>query len=246
VTDALTAYVEVQRRLVDLVGAPGTDLAVPAPACPGWSAHDVLAHHVGVVVDVAAERLPPELADLMEQWRDAGVQAARDTMTQRQVDERRGRSVASLCDEWRTATDAVAPWLRGDVAVPASLPPFLGFVLVNDLIVHETDIRGALGAARAPESPALSLALAAYSFSLEHRIRGLGLPALELAYDGKRRRLGDEPVGAVLAGDRHELVRVLAGRRDREQVLAMDWDGDPTPFVDVLSEYGPVVAGTVD
>jgi len=61
-----------------------------------------------------------------------------------------------------------------------------------------------------------------------------------LAYDGKERRLGEGPEGATLTADRHELVRVLAGRRTRGQILELAWDGDPTPFVDVLSEYGPV------
>jgi hypothetical protein len=61
-----------------------------------------------------------------------------------------------------------------------------------------------------------------------------------LAYDGKERRLGEGPEGATLTADRHELVRVLAGRRTREQILELAWDGDPAPFVDVLSEYGPV------
>jgi hypothetical protein len=65
----------------------------------------------------------------------------------------------------------VLPLLRGEVPVPATLPPFVGFVLVNDLVVHETDIRAALGLPRAPASAALSLALTGYSFSLEARIR---------------------------------------------------------------------------
>jgi hypothetical protein len=126
------------------------------------------------------------------------------------------------------------------------LPPFIRIILVNDLVVHETDIRAALGLPRAVSSRALFLALAGYSFSLENRLRVLGLPALVLAYDDKERRLGEGPVGAQVAADRHELVRVLAGRRTREQILGLTWTGDPVPFVDVLSEYGPTSVTGID
>jgi class 3 adenylate cyclase len=130
--------------------------------------------------------------------------------------------------------------------VPATLPPFIGFVLVNDLVVHETDVRAALGLRRAPASAARSFALAGYSFSPENRVRLLGLPALVLTCDGKQRRIGDGAVGAAPAADRHELVHVLAGRRTREQILALAREGDPAPFVDILSEYSPTTVIGID
>jgi uncharacterized protein (TIGR03083 family) len=210
--------------------------------------HDVLAHHIGIVADVDREdfgEMQDRAPDLLEQWRDVEVQRARDAMTARQVDERRQSAVSALVSEWRTTTLRVLPMLRGEVPVPDSLPPFVGFVLVNDLVVHETDIRAALGLPRAEQSAALSLALSAYSFSLEDRIQRLGLPALVLAYDGKERRIGSGEPAATLTADRHELVRVLAGRRSREQIRHLGWQGDPAPFLDVLSEYGPTeVPGT--
>ena len=55
--DIGTAYVEVQDRLIGALGRPGVDVDVPAPACPGWRARDVLAHHVGLVSDIANDRL---------------------------------------------------------------------------------------------------------------------------------------------------------------------------------------------
>ena len=118
-----------------------------------------------------------------------------------------------MTDEWNHATTVVAGMMRGEVAIPPSLPPFVGYVLINDLVVHETDVRAALAVGRAPASPALSLALAGYSFSLENRIRERAAPSLVLAYDGKERQLGDGEIGATVHADRHELVRVMAGRR---------------------------------
>jgi uncharacterized protein (TIGR03083 family) len=240
--DVGDAYLEVQDRLIEAVERPGVDVQVPVAACPGWSVHDVLAHHVGVVAGVAAGDLGEfgELADgILEQWRDREIQQTRDALTALQVEERRLKDVPALAAEWRTATSEVLPLLRGHTRVPATLPPFIGFILVNDLVVHETDIRAALGLPRAEASSALSVALSAYAFSLENRIRVLGLPALTLAYDGKERCLGEGPPGATLAADRHELLRVLAGRRNQAQILELTWTGDPAPYVDVLSEYGP-------
>jgi hypothetical protein len=75
--DGGAAYVEVQARLIGAVETPGADVGVAVPACPGWSVHDVLAHHVGVVAGVAAGDLGEfnELVfDLLEQWRDREVQ----------------------------------------------------------------------------------------------------------------------------------------------------------------------------
>ena len=81
---------------------------------------------------------------------------------------------------------------------------------------------------------------------LENRIRILGLPTLVLLYDDKERHIGEGQVRATLAADRHELVRVLAGRRTRAQILKLAWTGDPGPFVDILSEYGPTSVVGID
>jgi uncharacterized protein (TIGR03083 family) len=242
------AYLEVQNRLIQTVEDAG-DLQTSVPACPGWSVHDVFAHHVGVVVGIATGDLGEFGAmssGILEQWRDAEVQRVRDAWTAGQVQEGRLRDVPALTAEWRTATAEVLPMMRGEIAVPPTLPPFVGFILVNDLIVHETDIRAALRLPRASPSAALSIALGAYSFSLENRLRTVGLPALVMVYDGKERLVGDAPAGATVKADRHELLRVLAGRRTREQILDLEWTGDPDPYLDVLSEYGPSMVGSID
>ena len=212
--DVGDAYLEVQGRLIEAVEEPNADVLTAVAACPGWSVHDVLAHHVGVVAGVAAEDLGGygELSfDILEQWRDSEVQRMRDAMTARQVEERRLRDVPALVAEWRTTMTDLLPLLRGETPIPATLPPFVGTVLVNDLIVHETDIRAALGLPRAAASTALSLALAGYSFSLENRIHILGLPTLVLVYDGKERRIGEGQVGAI-SGRRSSRTRTRPRR----------------------------------
>lgn len=55
--------------------------AVPVPACPGWTAHDVLAHLAGVAADATSGNL-------------AG--APGPAWTAAQVDARRDRSVEAI------------------------------------------------------------------------------------------------------------------------------------------------------
>ncbi len=145
----------------------------------------------------------------------------------------------ALADEWTGATAVLIRMMRGEDAFPPSLPPFIDRLLVSDVVVHEGDIRSALGLARAPAGAGLSLALAGYSYSLGYRLGAVGLPALVLAYDGKERQVGDGEAGARVHADRYELLRVLAGRRTPDQIRALDWQGDPAPYIEVLPEYGP-------
>lgn len=239
--DLADAYGEIQPRLI------GTVLALDVgqrearvPACPDWTVTDVMSHLAGGVVDVTSGNAP-ELRgmNLMDQWRDDGVATGRDLMTARQVRERRGRTVESIVDEWRDATDSLLPMLRGEAAFPADAFPFAGNILVNDLVVHEGDVREAVGLAPAPEIHATSAALLAYAFSLDNRIRASELPALALRYGGKERLVGDgDPVAAVSAS-RTVLVRMLASRLTADEIRALDWDGDPEGHLAVIPEYGP-------
>jgi hypothetical protein len=34
------------------------------------------------------------------------------------------------------------------------------------------------------------------------------------------------------------MFRALAGRRSRDQILAMAWDGDPEPYLPMIPAYG--------
>jgi hypothetical protein len=48
---------------------------------------------------------------------------------------------------------------------------------------------------------------------------------------------GAGPPAATLAGAPFELFRALSGRRSAGQVRSLAWDGDPAPYLDVLSPY---------
>ncbi len=238
--DVADAYAEVQQRIIAAVLDHEAGGGAAVACCPGWSVHDVVAHLTGYAVDVTTGHIPEfvEGLNLFEQWRDEKVARARDAATARQVAERKDRAMSALADEWTGATAVLIRMIRGEDAFPPSLPPFIDRLLLNDVVVHEGDIRSALGLARAPAGAGLSLALAGYSVSLGYRLSALGLPALVLAYDGKERQVGDGEVGARVHADRYDLLRMLAGRRTPDQIRALDWQGDPTPYLGVLSEYG--------
>jgi uncharacterized protein (TIGR03083 family) len=239
--DLADAYVEIQSRLIEVVLALDEPARrTPVPACPAWTVADVVAHLAGGTVDVVTGNAP-ELRDmnLLDQWRDDAVAHARDSLTGREVEERRGRSLESVIDEWREATERLLPMLRDEVAFPADVFPFAGHILTNDVVVHDGDIREALGLGVAPEIRATSAALAAYSFSLDARLREVGAPAVALRYGAGEKVLGAGEPAASVTADRTTLVRMLASRLTADQIRALDWDGDPEPYVGVLPEYGP-------
>ena len=56
----LNAWQEAQSRVIDLFkNASPEDMTNRVPACPEWTAHDLLAHMVGVSADLISEAGPP-------------------------------------------------------------------------------------------------------------------------------------------------------------------------------------------
>jgi uncharacterized protein (TIGR03083 family) len=238
---------EVRERLCAVLVALADDITrTPVAACPGWSVRDVVAHHCGAVVDAVSGNIA-ELNgfDLLDQWRDKDVARARDELTGREVAERAGRSMTSLVEEWSDATAALVPIMRGERPFPDPVPSMFTGVLINDVVVHEGDIRSALALEPVQRGAALSLTITGYGFSLDHRIRVLGLAPLILEYDDRQRRFGgDADPGATLRASGYELIRCLASRRAAIDIRNYDWAGDPEPYIPILPEYGPVEAST--
>jgi uncharacterized protein (TIGR03083 family) len=242
VSDVGSAYAEVQARMAALVASlSSNELALGVPACPAWTVQDLVAHHGAVVADFASGSTA-ELGDLnrlLDQNSDSTVARDRDALTARQVQERRGRSVEAILQEWGAATAEVLPMLRGAVPFPDRVGPVGGVIVVNDIVVHEGDLHEALGLEPPGVVHATSLALAGYAFSLDYRIRRRALPALALEYDGKQRVVGDGDPAAHVNADRTTLVRLMASRLTDAQILELAWRGDPTPYLDIIPEYGP-------
>ena len=115
----------------------------PVPACPEWSAHDLLAHLAGSSTDVVLGRTDG---------------AATPPWTGRQVAERRSSTTTALLAEWSANVDAVAATCERPTPNPAW-----------DVAVHLDDLREALGLPPGPREEGWGEVLVAALSFLERR-----------------------------------------------------------------------------
>jgi uncharacterized protein (TIGR03083 family) len=148
VSDAGSAYAEVQGRMTTLARSLSAEqLELRVPACPAWTVQELLAHHAGVAADVAKGSMAElgEVTRLLDQSFDPAVARDRDSLTDRQVRERRGHTIAMIMQEWSATTSAILPMLRGDLQFPDGVGAVGGVIAMNDVVVHEGDLHEALG-----------------------------------------------------------------------------------------------------
>jgi uncharacterized protein (TIGR03083 family) len=185
-------------------------------ACPRWSVRDVIAHLTAVAQDWSRAQL-------------AG--APNDEETAAQIARFDGYDAAEILAAW---TDAAAELDR--LADTAGMEPPLG-----DIVVHEHDIRAAVGRPGARDS-------AAVWYVADWLLRDLRTPVpLHVTVEDARYRSGpDERAEIQLRTTYFEALRWRTGRRSRAQLAAMDWSGDPTPVLDHLYMFGPADADVVE
>jgi uncharacterized protein (TIGR03083 family) len=225
--DVATMYAESRDRIISLVsGADPQRLDAPVPATPEWTGKDLVGHLVGIVADVLNGRLD-----------GAGTPAWGD----RQAADRKDTPLDDVLDEWRSLADQFDGLLKG-----AGDNPMLG-ALGADIVQHELDLRGLLGAPIPDDAaPAIDANLNLMLGFLDRRLKKQGLPGLKLKADSQEWTLGDGEPQATLTAPTVELFRVVAGRRSEAQVRKLDWAGDPTPYLPVLSAFGPLSAHDVE
>jgi uncharacterized protein (TIGR03083 family) len=209
--DFLLAYRAIHERIAEIVTDGGCDVAVPA--CPGWRVHDVLAH----------------LGGLCQDWVDHRLEGyASDAWTSAQVARLADRSCTQVLDLWAAF---LAPFDQLDELFFGSPPARWAF---GDAVVHEADIRGALGVGHVPED-AVTLALDGTMARWRDEVLSrAGLPPLHVRpTDSDRWRLGpaNEPDTVVVEAPLYEIFRALAGRRSRDQVRDWAWSSDPEPYI---------------
>jgi uncharacterized protein (TIGR03083 family) len=204
-------YDAARRRIISL--ATGGDPDTPVDACPGWTVRDVVAH------------LACGLGDFTEQ-RFEGVEDG--SWGERHVHDRRGRSMGELLVEWE----------RNFQVAEGLFDSPMGAVLIAEIVSHEHDIRTALGQPGERDNVAVRAALTRPLQELDRRLRARHLPALRITLEHGDRVVGEgEPAGGLRTSS-FELLRVLGGRRNEDQVRALDWDADPGPWLPALSLFG--------
>jgi uncharacterized protein (TIGR03083 family) len=202
--------------------------ATTVPASPGWTVADVIGHMAGIAADVSRGNVDGAGTD---PWTDA------------QVASRKGTVIADLLAEW----ERHAPNVEGLLgAVPAAS----GLRVIADMVTHEHDVRGALGAAGERESGGVDAALQTYVMGLDARLKGNALGPLRLMAGSQEWVIGvgdgDSEPAATLRTDPFELFRAVSGRRSRTQVEDLDWDGASAAFIDHFPQYAFPAADLVE
>ena len=183
---------------------------LPVPACPVWTVREVFAHQAGVANDILGGRME-------------GV--ASDPWTQRQVDERAGRTLVEILDEW----DADAPRL---LEAMAPLGDTVDPRLVIDVWTHDQDVRGAVGRPGQRHGERVEWVADRFRDHVADQVERAGLAPLTVDF-------GDRPAaeGSVTV-DRFEFCRATVGRRSLDQIRQWAWAvDDPEPYVGLIPAF---------
>lgn len=186
----------------------------PVPATPDWSARQLLAHMVGLGVDVLGGDEPD---DHHEGW------------TRAQVERRAQSSPVDVVAEWREVADRLETYLREQSPRP-----------LGDLLIHEQDLRGGLGVPGARATEGLALVRSTMATRIGAAVGDAGLAPLALEQqDGPWRwASADGDPGAVLRADGFDLFRTVTSRRSADQIRSVVTGGE----VDAVEPYLPHLA----
>lgn len=173
------------------------------PACPEWTVRDLFSHVTGIAADLSGGRRP---AGDTQAWVDA------------QVADRRTRTLAEVSAEWADVAPAFEAMIE---ARPHRL-----WGLTYDTVVHEHDLRGALGRPGEREGDGVRVALHLGLRSVELDLAKLGLPALRVLLDGDELVVGEGDPQLTLEASAFEALRLLGSRRSLAQLRAASFTGD--------------------
>ncbi len=218
--DAVEEWSRAQQRVIELVAdLPPERAQLRVPACPDWTVRDLLSHMVGLGVDVVAGDEPDD---------------HNATWTGRQVETRRDRDVAALVAEW----EAVAEPLRERMRAHGPRP-------LGDVIIHEQDLRGALGVPGGQDTAGLRAIRERFTDRFAGRVAALPPIALvgdRWAWTSTGGADPDTVAGAatLLRAPDFELARALVTRRSAAQLRGWTVRGDVTPYLDAFAMLGPL------
>jgi uncharacterized protein (TIGR03083 family) len=205
------------RTFQELVSSLKVDTLDTPSRCAGWTVADIAGHVVGTAVDITQGRLEGQ-----------GTVA----VTQRQVQERAGRTAQELTDELASAGPVLSALLASlpeeawERPAPNDPDYSLGFAVEAiwyDAYVHGDDIRDALGLSSA-RGAGLRAAVHHVAGHLEHRAWG----SATLVLNGiERIQIGGG--GSEIIGDPLEFVLAATGRVE-PSVIGLD------PTIDVYAD----------
>ena len=212
------AYLETYERFTSWAADLDDEaLATNVPACPDWSVKDLVGHVTGIAVELGKEY-------------SAG--AADTDSTARQVAERRGASIAQVLAEWAGALPRLLELLE------EGGPNFTAVAI--DIWTHEQDARNAVDQPGGRDGLGRALALKA-AIASDQAISDVGLAPMHIKTGEKTWYLGKEArevePAVTLKVDAYEAARMLMGRRTYDEMRALDWNGDPEPYLTYLHRF---------
>jgi uncharacterized protein (TIGR03083 family) len=215
-SDLGTLWSAAQARVLALVESlDEDDLARRVPATPDWTVKDLFAHMTGVGASALDGDVHPE----SEEW------------TAGHVRERSDISARAVADEWLR----IGPQIE-ELARSAPREDAVG--LVADVVIHEQDLRGAVGEPGARDDEGMRVTADFLAAGLGQKLAGAGLDPLRLEADGWSATAGEGEPAARVRGSVFELVRTITGRRSAAQASRLEWDGNPEPYLAELSLFG--------
>lgn len=218
--DLSIPYFAIRERFVGAAAMLTDDQRVlTVPACPGWSAHELLTHVVSMPTAILAGDLP-EGGD-PNPW------------LQRLVDENSHREFGDLAQLWSADDEALAGLVRG------------AGLLLADLFVHESDLHAAVGSVGHREAPELPTQLGASLAALQKQLAQTELAPICVDTGQLRMATSDGDPGWTLRCSAWEAHRALNSRRTREELLALEHDGEPAAYFEILHEHLPLPETTL-
>lgn len=234
--DNALLFREGRRKVADLArGLTDEELALAVPATRGWTIRDIIGHLAGDSACFIAGDFPNAY---FANFGDPSVVGVLNDWTAAQVSNRKYLSLEEVLSEWEHSATTIEKMMASEQAWPEQIPRFADRILLTDLGVHQQDVYGALGLVKDRDDPLVRMATAGYIASMGFRLSAVDLPPLEVTAGDSVRQTHPGTVGARVAGSRFELFRALSGRRNPDQVRALDWDGDPEPYIRYVYPYG--------
>lgn len=220
--DAVGEWQDAVDRVCNLVGRMDeVRMAGIVPACPDWTARELLSHMVGLGASVLAGDEPD---DHGRDW------------TRRHVEERRDRGAAELVEEWQGFRDQLADHMRATRPRPLA-----------DVIIHEHDLRGALEEPGARQSAGMRIVR---GWMLERLAEELAaLPPLVLASEewewssSQSAQDGDTDEVTVIRAPSFDLDRAIVSRRSALELRRWVEVGDVEQYLDALAHLGELPSG---
>jgi hypothetical protein len=153
------------------------------------------------------------------------------TWTEKQVASRRDHDVAALVAEWEGVSPRLQEWMREHGTRP-----------LNDVIIHEQDLRGALGVPGGQDSGGVRAVRDRFLPRFGARVADL--PPIALVGDGFRWASAGDPDAAeiVVRASDFDLARALVTRRSAAQLRSWTARGDVGPYLDGFALLGALPA----